>query len=196
MMAESATQILLYDDGCPMCRFQMKTLTWLDWFNTTSLLPLSHDSAADLAPGIDREQLLEAIHCVTRSGRILRGARALRFVSIRMPILVPLALVLWVPGVIWVAEHVYSWVSRNRNFLSKLFGCKQACALMPARDRGDAMADIVKEVVAEKKRSNNTSPQSSAKAESPAAPKPKSGAGKSTDPDAVNKSLGRPATGK
>jgi hypothetical protein len=27
------------------------------------------------------------------------------------------------------------WISRNRHLLSRLFGCKQACAILPARKR-------------------------------------------------------------
>ena len=78
---------------------------------------------------------MEAIHCVTLDGRVLRGARALRFIGLRMPLLAPIALVLWVPGVIWVAEKVYDCVSRNRHLLSRVFGCKGACDLLPERER-------------------------------------------------------------
>jgi len=45
-----------------------------------------------------------------------------------------------VPGVIWVAERVYAWVSRNRHLLSRTFGCKDACAIMPQREREGEMA--------------------------------------------------------
>src|SRR5262245_55259865 len=104
--------IVLYDDECPMCVFQMKVLSWLDWRNALALVPLSDPRAKEIAPQITREDLLEAIHCVTPAGRIYRGARAIRFVGMRLPLLVPVALVLWIPGVIWVAEIVYRWVSR------------------------------------------------------------------------------------
>ncbi len=126
---------VLYDDGCWMCLFQMRLLTWLDWFHAVRLVPASNPECLLLAPGLTREGLMEAIHCVTRQGRVLRGARALRFVGMRMPLLVPMALVLWVPGVIWVAERVYAYVSRNRHLLSRIFGCKDACALVPPRQR-------------------------------------------------------------
>ena len=46
-----------------------------------------------------------------------------------------LGLFLWIPGVIWVAEKIYMWVSRNRHLLSKVFGCKGACAILPERKR-------------------------------------------------------------
>jgi predicted DCC family thiol-disulfide oxidoreductase YuxK len=135
MNSSRATHIVLYDDQCPLCTFQMRVVTWLDWFNTVSLLPVSHSRAAIIAPSITREALLEAIHCVARDGRIYRGARCLRFIGLRMPLGAPLALILWFPGVIWIAERIYAWVSRNRHLLSRLFGCKEACAILPTRRR-------------------------------------------------------------
>jgi predicted DCC family thiol-disulfide oxidoreductase YuxK len=127
--------IVLYDDECPLCTFQMRVLGWLDWCNATRLVPLSNPLAAEIAPQPTREDLLEAIHCVARDGRIHRGARCIRFVGMRMPLLVPLALFLWLPGVIFFAEKIYAWVSRNRHLLSRAFGCKEACAFMPSRKR-------------------------------------------------------------
>ena len=129
------SHIVLYDDQCPLCTFQMKMLSWLDWRNSLALLPLSDPKAAEIAPHLTREDLLEAIHCVTPDGKIHRGARALRFVGMRLPLMVPLALFLWIPGVIWVAELAYQWISRNRLLLSRLFGCKDACAILPKRAR-------------------------------------------------------------
>jgi predicted DCC family thiol-disulfide oxidoreductase YuxK len=131
----STVHTVLYDDECPLCTFQMRLLSWLDWFNSVTLLPLSNPRAREIAPNLTRENLLEAIHCVTAEGRIYRGARCLRFVGMRMPLLIPMSLVLWIPGVIWVAEKIYMWISRNRHLLSKVFGCKEACAIMPARKR-------------------------------------------------------------
>mgnify|MGYP002637717484 CR=1 FL=1 len=130
-----AAHIVLYDDQCPLCTFQMKVLTWLDWLNTITLLPLSHPNASQVAPQVTREDLMEAIHCVTPEKKIHRGARCLRFVGMRMPLLVPMALFLWIPGVIFIAEKIYQWISRNRQLLSRLFGCKEACSIMPARKR-------------------------------------------------------------
>ncbi len=132
--------LVLYDDLCPLCTFQMKVLTWLDWLHALTLLPLSHAEARAIAPHLRREDLLEAIHCLTPEGRIYRGARCLRFVGMRMPLLFPLALFLWIPGVIWIAERIYNWVSRNRHLLSRVFGCKEACAIMPGRRRDDESA--------------------------------------------------------
>ena len=129
--------MVLFDGECSLCTFQMKLLTWLDWLDKLRLVPIADPSAREIAPGLSREQLQEAIHCVTSEGVIHRGARCIRFVGMRMPLLVPVALFLWIPGVIVVAELAYMWISRNRYLLSKLFGCGDACSILPARKRED-----------------------------------------------------------
>ncbi len=126
---------LLYDEACPLCAFQMRLLKRLDWFDRIEFFPLSDARAARIAPDLRREDLLEAIHCITREGHIHRGARCLRFVGLRIPLLVPLALFLWFPGVIWIAEKFYMWISRRRYWLSRIFGCKEACAVSPVCNR-------------------------------------------------------------
>ena len=128
---------LLYDDACPLCTFQSRVITWLDWFNTVAMLPLSHDNAAAMAGDITRQDLREAIHCFTPEpdARVHRGARALRHIGMRMPLTIPIALILWIPGVIYLAEMFYKFGADRRQTLSKLLGCEGACEIMPARDR-------------------------------------------------------------
>ncbi|MCG8601748.1 MAG: DUF393 domain-containing protein [Verrucomicrobiales bacterium] len=125
--------ILLFDSDCPMCTFQSRTLSWLDWFNCVEMVPLKDERTKEIAPDITREDLLEAIHCITPEEEIHRGARAIRFLGMRIPLLIPVGLFLWIPGVIWIAEKVYAFVSRNRHFFSKIFGCKGACSIMPEK---------------------------------------------------------------
>ena len=127
--------IVLYDNECSLCTFQMRLLGWLDWGNRLALVPLSDPRVAQIAPSLTSEALREAIHCVTPRGRIYRGARAIRFIGMRLPALWLLCLILWIPGVIFLAEIVYQWISRNRYLLSRVFGCKDACAILPGRVR-------------------------------------------------------------
>jgi predicted DCC family thiol-disulfide oxidoreductase YuxK len=124
---------VLYDGECSFCTFQMKMLRWMDWSNRFALVPAADPRVATLAPALTEAHLNEAIHCVTQSGKIHRGARAIRFIALRLPAAIPLALFLWLPGVILVAERVYALISRNRQWISRVFGCKGACALVPDR---------------------------------------------------------------
>ena len=137
MIERRATNIVLYDGDCSLCTFQSRVITWLDWFNTVSLLPIADPRAGDIAPRLTRTDLHEAIHCIAKNGKIYRGARCLRFIGLRMPLAVPCSLLLWLPGVIYIAEIFYRWLSRNRYILSRVFGCKEACAILPARKRSN-----------------------------------------------------------
>ena len=85
----AARDTLIYDDNCPMCTFQSRTLTWLDWRHVIRLAPISHPETRRIAPDLTREQLHEAIHCVTPEGRVHRGARAIRHLGLRVPALWP-----------------------------------------------------------------------------------------------------------
>ena len=124
---------VLYDGECSFCTFQMKMLRWMDWDDRFTLVPSADPRVSKLAPALTHADLNEAIHCVTESGKIHRGARAIRFIALRLPAAIPVALFLWLPGVILVAERVYSLISRNRQWISRVFGCKGACALVPDR---------------------------------------------------------------
>ncbi|HWN93676.1 MAG TPA: DUF393 domain-containing protein [Methylomirabilota bacterium] len=135
MNERRATHVVLYDSDCSLCTFQSRLITWLDWFNTVRLLPIADPRAQEIAPQLTRTDLHEAIHCVARNGKIYRGARCLRFIGLRMPLAFPFTIVLWIPGVIFIAEFFYRWISRHRYLLSRVFGCKEACAIMPARKR-------------------------------------------------------------
>ncbi|MDA7921273.1 DUF393 domain-containing protein [Verrucomicrobiales bacterium] len=127
--------VLLFDSDCPLCTFQSQSLAWMDWLGKVEMVPLKDPRTAEIAPDITREDLLEAIHCITPENEIHRGARAIRFLGLRIPLLVPVGLFLWIPGVIWIAEKVYAFVSRHRLFFSKIFGCKGACAIMPEKKK-------------------------------------------------------------
>ena len=125
--------VLLFDSDCPLCTFQSRSLAWMDWLSKVEMVPLKDPRTAEIAPDITREDLQEAIHCITPENEIHRGARAIRFLAMRIPLLLPVGLFLWIPGVIWFAEKVYAFVSKHRLFFSKIFGCKGACAIMPEK---------------------------------------------------------------
>ena len=63
-MAEPKKHRLIYDDECAMCTFQMRVLTWLDWFNVAQLIPASDPQSLKIASGLTHEKLMEEIHCV------------------------------------------------------------------------------------------------------------------------------------
>ena len=55
MNPNRTTHFVLYDGECSLCTFQMRVITWLDWFNTVTLVPVANPLAAELAPQLTRE---------------------------------------------------------------------------------------------------------------------------------------------
>ena len=129
---KSPKLLVLYDDGCPLCRLQVRWLRRLDWVHAIAFAPLSDERAIHATnPHLEREQLLESIHCVEPDGTVHRGARCLRRLSLRIPLLAPLALLLWLPGAMPLAEAAYRRVSQNRHRLSRWLGCDNTCGIPP-----------------------------------------------------------------
>ncbi len=113
---------MIYDGDCRFCSAQVRWLKKLDWFNTLEFISLTDSRVKEIVPAISQKELLEAVYCVAKDGKISRAARCFRFLAMRIPLLVPLALLLWFPGVIWIAEKIYEAIARNRSTLSRFFG--------------------------------------------------------------------------
>jgi len=118
----SGTHVVIYDGECNFCSAQVRWLHRLDWFKRLKFISSDDVHVRKIAPEIPQEKLSEAIYCVSRSGGVSRAARCFRFMAMRIPLLVPVALLLWFPGVIWVAEKIYEMIARNRSTLSRFFG--------------------------------------------------------------------------
>lgn len=128
MKRTDATNIVIYDDECAFCVSQTRLLRQLDWFNAFRFQGISDPRTIQIIPNLRREDLEMAIHCVAKNGRIFRAAGCFRFIAMRIPLLIPFALLLWIPGMIVIAEKFYIRIARNRHFLSRFFGCKEKCS--------------------------------------------------------------------
>src|SRR5438105_7577595 len=108
--------IVLYDGDCPFCRRSVAILKKLDWLGR-----LHYQSARDvehLPPSevpLDPKRLLDEMHVLTPDRRrAFAGYAAFRWIAWRLPLTIPVAPLLYVPGVPWVGNRVYLWVARNR----------------------------------------------------------------------------------
>lgn len=121
--------LVLYDGLCPLCRAHVRLFRRLDWFGTVNFTAIAEAGSIPQRHGLRAEDLQQAMHSIEPDGRIERGARCFRRIGLRIPLLAPLALLLWVPGLDWCGDRIYGVVSRNRYVLSRWFGCSEACAL-------------------------------------------------------------------
>lgn len=121
-----------------MCQAQMRWLRRLDWFQALELTPISSVDPATLPPGVTPESLREAMHVISANGQCRTGARGVRHLALRVPLLAPWALLMWIPGMIHVADWVYRRVASNRYVLSRFFGCSDSCQILSHAERNSA----------------------------------------------------------
>lgn len=108
--------VVLFDGDCRFCRKSVALLRRLDWakslhFQSARDVDRLPPSAVPLVPA----ELLTEMHLVTPDRRrVLKGFRAIRWLAWRLPALMPVAPLLYLPGVLPLGDRVYRWVARNR----------------------------------------------------------------------------------
>jgi predicted DCC family thiol-disulfide oxidoreductase YuxK len=106
---------LLYDGQCPFCARSVRLAKRLDWLERLKPVDLVQASRLELPQPVSAEQLLEQMHLITPGGsKIYRGFEALRWLAWRLPLLWPLAPLLYVPGMARLGQRLYLAVARNR----------------------------------------------------------------------------------
>ena len=124
---------VLYDAQCPLCLKSVALLKRLDWLGRLTYVNArdrEHLPASD-AP-LDAARLLQEMHLLTPDGRRLyHGFAALRWIAWRLPLLWPVAPLLYIPGVPQLGQRLYLWIARNRFRLVPCHG--GVCTLPPRR---------------------------------------------------------------
>ncbi len=75
--------------------------------------------------------MLEQMHLVTPDRKHARvGFKAVRWILWRLPLTLPLAPLMYIPGVPWLGHKAYLWVAKNRY---DLVPCKDGVCQLPKR---------------------------------------------------------------
>lgn len=119
--------IAFFDSECIVCQTIHTVLGALDWQHNITWVNL-HDKTLVQAylPEIDYDahydELMYEIHVKTEQRGILRGFAAARHLLGRVPLGVPLWALMWLPGVDWLGDKTYKFISANRYRVNQLFG--------------------------------------------------------------------------
>jgi predicted DCC family thiol-disulfide oxidoreductase YuxK len=115
---------LLYDGECALCLKSVATLKQLDWLHRLAFVDARN--AANLParePPLNPDRLLEEMHLLTPNGNhVYHGYGAFRWLAWRLPLLCPIAPLMYIPGVPQLGQKVYLWIARNRFRLVRCHG--------------------------------------------------------------------------
>lgn len=116
-----------YDGQCIVCQTIHTVLGALDWRGNITWVDLHNKPRVQAAlPEIDYDahydELMYEIHVKSARHGILRGFEAARHLLGQVPLGVPLWALMWLPGIDWLGDKTYKWVSANRYRVNKWFG--------------------------------------------------------------------------
>ena len=108
--------VLYYDGDCGFCGRVKRWLSRMDFFGGIEWNP--YQGLERPPQGLSWNDLDRAAYLDAGQGRLIEGFYAFRMLTLRLLPLIPLAPILWFPGVNLVGETVYRWVARNHYRLS------------------------------------------------------------------------------
>lgn len=124
--------LVLFDGLCPFCHASIRLLKRLDWFGWLECRSFRDpENVPELHPTLSFEAMEKEMHAVSQCGKkVGKGFMAFRMIAWRLPLVVPLAPLLYLPGVGWIGQKVYLWIARNR---FKLIPCKDGVCALPEK---------------------------------------------------------------
>jgi predicted DCC family thiol-disulfide oxidoreductase YuxK len=105
---------ILYDGACNLCRASVAKLRRMDAHSHVETLDLHDPTVAGRFPQVNRDEAMLLMQAVDQRGRVYSGADAWARVLSALPGWKLIAWLLFVPGIHFLAQRVYSWVARNR----------------------------------------------------------------------------------
>jgi len=105
---------VLFDDRCGKCRRFIRLSSALDLAGRIEPIGLSDPRVGREFGHFDRDALNYEMHVVDDHGRVFRGFYAIRRIAREVPLMWPLAALLFMPGVSTAGEPIYAWIARTR----------------------------------------------------------------------------------
>lgn len=118
---QPATATVFFDGACGLCTATSNVLSIVDPFGRLELVDFRAPGVASRFTDFDRERADREMLLRTAGGEYLGGFDAFRWLTARLPLLWPLALLLRLPGAAAIGRRVYPLVARNRH---KLLGVR------------------------------------------------------------------------
>ena len=116
-IASNASWRLYYDGDCGLCNTFVGWLARLDFSHLITWTP--YQSLKRPPGGLTWTDLERSAYLETGNGRLYEGFYAFRMITLKIWPLLPLAPIIWMPGMNLLGVSMYRWVARNRCRLSK-----------------------------------------------------------------------------
>jgi predicted DCC family thiol-disulfide oxidoreductase YuxK len=111
-MGKDGRWTFYYDGDCGLCTGVVRWLSRTDLFDHIAWVPCQ--TLEQPPRGLSWNDLDRAAYLETGPSRLHEGYYGLRMLALRLLPLMPLAPILWFPGIDCLGVPMYRWVARNR----------------------------------------------------------------------------------
>ncbi len=120
---------LIYDGHCHFCQDSVRTLKVMDLFGALKYVDLhSVNDLMMLHPELTKEQAMSQLYLIEPDGKLYGGFDVFRRICFVMPMLYPLILIFYFPGMGVLGPFAYRWVAKNRYLFHRHKACQtNAC---------------------------------------------------------------------
>ncbi len=107
--------MLLYDGKCQFCLASVRQLAVMDMFGYLRMTDFHEvPDFKSLHPDLNKELAAGQIHCIEPDGVMYGGFSAFRRLCFNLPMLYPMLMVVYFPGMGILGPVLYRWVAKNR----------------------------------------------------------------------------------
>ena len=106
--------VLIYDGDCRFCTAQVGRLARWDRSGRLAFVSLHDPEVGRRWPDLTHDQLMKEMVLIDKQGQRHAGAKAFRYLSIRLPPLWPTALLMHIPGTSRLWQWLYRYVAKYR----------------------------------------------------------------------------------
>lgn len=118
------SNIVIFDGHCSFCKAQVERLARWDKKKILSFISLHDPTVAERWPELTHDQLMKEMYLIDTNGNRYAGAFALRWMTLRLPLLWPVAPFMHIPLSMWLWSFFYRQVARMRYQWGKTSDCE------------------------------------------------------------------------
>jgi len=111
-------QIVVYDADCGICEKCKNLLESLDWLSQFECHPLQDEALYVKFLSLRREDCEKELKLIVSKDEIIGGAEAVIKICFKLPLVMPLGWLFWIPPFRQIAQWLYPIIANNRYLIS------------------------------------------------------------------------------
>ncbi|MEH1008488.1 DCC1-like thiol-disulfide oxidoreductase family protein [Winogradskyella sp. ECml5-4] len=135
MQSQKRQLTLFYDAECPLCMKTRIILSYCDVFKKLHFISVQQSiNSNEQLKNFSEDELLNNMCSIDKKGNVFVGLDTYKRAFLLMPISFPLGVIMYIPGISFIARKIYNYIAVNRN----VERCTaENCGFLPAPQKNE-----------------------------------------------------------